>query len=401
MSRILFITTTPDTPWVGSCQRVRQTIDALLAAGNSVDLLCVHSRQMLSHPALTVRYASRMSLFQNLPEGPSFRRGILDIILLVKALLLAGNGGYDLIHGVNDSGVVAYLVSRIHQIPYVIDRVSDYDWNQRTSFLGGRIRRFFERKALLKADAVIGNSTSVISLLSSIGRRSRACVIPDIPALDPDIPEAELKVAQERYHSTSAPLITCVGSFDKFHGLDIFFNAMPHVLNELPNAKFAVVGGSRNEVVKLSKALKRAGILAAVSFPGRLPPAELAALLQVSDVLVSPRREGSTAPIKVLDYLAANRPIVAVDTPANRSILSPDNAVITPMTPEGLAEGILRLCHFPGLGTSLSRKCTPTLQRESRTPKAFRQALRHCYDYVILQRKKKKLQKTNDTKRSR
>lgn len=42
-------------------------------------------------------------------------------------------------------------------------------------------------------------------------------------------------------------LITCVGSY-AFPGLDLFFNAMPHVLSGYPNARFVVVGGNAAEI---------------------------------------------------------------------------------------------------------------------------------------------------------
>ncbi len=86
-----------------------------------------------------------------------------------------------------------------------------------------------------------------------------------------------------------------------------------------------------------------AGIDESVCFPGRIGTEELAALLSISDVLISPRRAGTTAPIKVLDYLKSGTPIVAADTPANRAILSAENAVITRLIPAEFAAGILRL----------------------------------------------------------
>ena len=133
----------------------------------------------------------------------------------------------------------------------------------------------------------------------------------------------------------------------------------------------------------MREALDRAGIRDAVTFPGRLATGELTALLAVSDALVSPRRAGNAAPIKVLDYLLSGTPIVAVDTPANRAILSPENAVITPATPEALADGLIRLLRTPGLRTELGLKGPETLRRENRTPEAFRAALARCYTYAL------------------
>lgn len=191
-------------------------------------------------------------------------------------------------------------------------------------------------------------------------------------------------LAQARFRiGPCQKLITCLGSFTRFQGLDLFFNALPRVLAAAPQTRFVVVGGDSYEISRMRKALAAAGIDQSVAFPGRMPPAELAALLAVSDVLVSPRRAGTTAPIKVLDYLHSGTPIVAADTPSNRSVLSPDNALITRPTPEALANGILKLCNSPRLGAELALHGRDSLSRENRTPAAFRHALSRCYAYVL------------------
>ncbi|HRR33140.1 MAG TPA: glycosyltransferase [Kiritimatiellia bacterium] len=155
------------------------------------------------------------------------------------------------------------------------------------------------------------------------------------------------------------------------------------MLSACPKARFVVVGGDAAEIRRMNEALDRAGIAESVCFPGRIETTELAALLSISDVLVSPRRAGVTAPIKVLDYLKSGTPIVAADTPANRAILSSENAVITRAVPTEFAAGILRLCNNPRLGAELARQGRETLRREQRSPLAFRQALNQCYAYVL------------------
>jgi len=386
MSRILFITSKPYYPWEGACHRVRHTLEALIALGHVVDLLTVRASSPLRVPGVNVFFAPRAPLCRRLPEGPSVRRFALDTLMLFKAVFLAGREPYSLIHGVDDCGVIAWLAGRLTKIPSVFERHTamrhEHVTGPRRLWLG--FYRFLERRVLKSADAVIGNDASVISLMARCGRRSRACVIPDIPALTEEITLPARNLAQARFRmAPDQKLVTCVGSYTRFQGLDLFFNALPHVLATAPNVRFVVVGGEDEEILRMRNALTGAGIGQSVSFPGRLQPGELAALLAISDVLVSPRRAGATAPIKVLDYLHSGTPVVAADTPANRAALSPDNALITHPTPEALAQGILKLCHTPQLGAELARRGRDSLRQENRTPEAFRSALGRCYDYVL------------------
>jgi glycosyltransferase involved in cell wall biosynthesis len=386
MRRILFITSKPYYPWKGACHRIRHNLEALVALDHAVELLTVPVGQAPQVPGVATFFVPRIPFCNSLPDGPSIRRLALDTLMLFKAVYLAGRAPYTLIHGIDDCGVIAWLAGRLTKTPCVFECRTDPSHERvqgpRRLWLG--FYRFLERSALKNADAVIGSDVSVISLLARFGRRSRACVIPDIPAVTDEIPVPARNLAQARFRTASGQkLITCVGSNARFQGLDLFFNALPRVLAAAPQTRFVVVGGSQTEILRMREALAKAGIDQSVAFPGRLPSSELAALLAVSDVLVSPRRAGATAPIKVLDYLHSGTPIVAADTPANRAVLSPDNALITRPTPEGLASGILKLCNAPSLGAELGLRGRATLSQENRTPEAFRHALRHCYDYVL------------------
>ncbi len=84
-------------------------------------------------------------------------------------------------------------------------------------------------------------------------------------------------------------------------------------------------------------------------FVGMQPFRERALWLAAADVLVltgDPSSETAryyTSPIKLFEYMAARRPIVAVDLPAFRDVLSFESAVlVTPGDPQALADGIVR-----------------------------------------------------------
>lgn len=84
-------------------------------------------------------------------------------------------------------------------------------------------------------------------------------------------------------------------------------------------------------------------------FVGQRPHAEIPLWLSAADVLVltgDPASETArhyTSPLKLFEYMAARRPIVASDLPSFRDVLSEENAVlVVPGDPAALAEGIVR-----------------------------------------------------------
>ncbi len=388
MSRILLITSVPYHPWEGACHRIRHNLEAISALGHAVDLLTFDAGEL---PVMEgVRVISAPSIFSRKKFAGARKAGVFSrFLMFLKGFVLADRHRYELIHGMGECGVVAFWAGKFSKTPFVVELHSD-NLPQERRFDGGvrfGVGCWSKRRALAKANAVIGNDMSVVSYLSGMSLHSRACVIPDIPAVTEEVTLPARNLAQIRFRaSPEQKIITCVGSYSRFQGLDIFFNAMHLILAEVSEARFVVVGGDAAEIKSMRGKLAAAGLENAVMFPGRMHADELTALLAISDVLVSPRRGGFVVPVKVLDYLCSGTPVVAVDTPANRAILSPANALITRPAPDSLAEGVIRLCRTPGTGRRLAHEGKATLRRENRCAAAFKEALRTCYGYAVADR---------------
>ena len=66
-------------------------------------------------------------------------------------------------------------------------------------------------------------------------------------------------------------------------------------------------------------------------------------LLALADLVVSPRLGGHNLPLKIFDYMAAGRPIVATDHPTHRKVLDEERAILVPPTSGAFAEAIIHL----------------------------------------------------------
>ena len=75
----------------------------------------------------------------------------------------------------------------------------------------------------------------------------------------------------------------------------------------------------------------------------------------MADVLVSPRLFGGNLPLKIFDYMAAGRPIVATDVPSHRSVLTDQRAVLVSTDPGALGHAISSLLRDPVRAGQLAR----------------------------------------------
>jgi len=384
MKRVLFIASKPLFPWRSPCIRAGHDLVALTQLGYEVDFLTIPIGSHLPIPNVRILRVPNILFARNLPEGSSLRKVVFDLLLLVAGMVLVLRNRYAVVHGMDDAGVVAWMTGRLGRCAVVFEKHADT-----TRASGGpwcrfltRIYRRLEGFALRRADTTIGAGPEFMAAMQAMGRGSRACRIPDIPSTLKTPSETQVAECRARLvNHLDDLLVTGVGSFAVFQGLDLLFDAIPRVCATDDRVHFVVVGGAAREIARQRRLLADKGLQNVVTFLGRIKPDELAAVLTASDILVAPRLESTVTPMKVLDYLHSGTAIVATDRPANRDVLTPDVVELTRPNADALADGILALCRDPVRRHDLGLRGREMIALTHRFDQ-FRESLRCCYDYV-------------------
>lgn len=123
---------------------------------------------------------------------------------------------------------------------------------------------------------------------------------------------------------------------------------------------FSLVGGTTRDRALMRRRAARASNVRFEGFaPQRMVPTHLAA----ADVLVLPNSGRfehalATSPLKLFQYMAARRPVVATDIPALSGLLRDgENALLVePDSPRALAEALRRLTQDPPLAARLAER---------------------------------------------
>jgi glycosyltransferase involved in cell wall biosynthesis len=346
MAKILFISSLPYFQWRGSSLRVSFDVRALAELGHTVDLLTLPIGEDKDIPGVRVIRVSHLPFVRDIPIGPSFWKACFDLKLLLRALSMVHRGGYDVVHCVEDTGPVGYLVSRFGRTKLVFEKHSD-PASHRKGVMRNLILRLYagaERFTAMRADAVIGTGPGLVKQVESMKTGKPVHHIFDIPSSLVDASEEQaLKARSNLGIAPGDIVVTYVGSFAVYQGVELLFSAMPAVLSKLPDVKFLVIGGTPAEIAALKERLASNELDKRVLLPGKISPDELPAYLAGSDILLSPRMSGLNTPLKILDYFKAGRAIAATNTEANRLLLSGNNAVLVQPDSAGLAAGIEQL----------------------------------------------------------
>lgn len=382
MKRVLFISSQPLFQWRGSPIRVAFDVQALAELGFEVDLLTLPVGEDREIPGVNVVRAPNLFLVRHVPIGPSLVKLGFDVVLCFMALFRVLRRRYAVVHAVEDAGPVGVAAAALGRAGLVYEKHSDP-----LSYRGGRLRNLLmscyarvERFTVRRADAVIGTGEGLVDQARAMGGRAAVHHIFDIPSSLVQCDEAAVSAVRARL--TQHPdelLVTFVGSFAVYQGVDLMLASIPHVVRECPFARFVVIGGRPDQIEQRRAALAARGAAERVVFQGMVEPDKLPAFLAASDILLSPRLAGVNTPLKILDYFKAGKAIVATDTNANRLILDESTAVFAAPDPEAFAQGICRLLRDSGLRTALGRKGRRLYENEYNFA-AFKRRLRRCYD---------------------
>jgi glycosyltransferase involved in cell wall biosynthesis len=177
-----------------------------------------------------------------------------------------------------------------------------------------------------------------------------------------DLAEFRISLAKnEARHKLSLPMdkkiIIYAGnfSFHNWKGVDVLLDSLKY----LPGVVCLLVGGDLGEKNEIKKRYPAEEVI----ITGHKIHSEVPAYLKAADALILPNKKGNqtsayyTSPLKLFEYMASERPIVASDLPSIREVLNETNAVLVKSdNPEVLAQGIKQILADSQLADKLARQ---------------------------------------------
>lgn len=134
------------------------------------------------------------------------------------------------------------------------------------------------------------------------------------------------------------------------------------------NAEVYFVGGTKEDIERFKIQNSRFEI----QIIGHRPRQEIPFWLKAADILVLPDLavkdilKYGASPMKMFEYMASKKPIIASDLPTIREILNEKNAIlIKPDNPKELAKGIKEILENPELSAKISNQAFQDVQQHT------------------------------------
>ncbi len=253
------------------------------------------------------------------------------------------------------------------------------------------LRRGLPRLVAALADEVVCVSASVrdeVFLRQGV-RTGKLSVVhdagPDPLTFRPDLDgsgfRAELGVGD------GTPLVVLVSKLVELKGHDVLLRAVPRVLEAVPSARFAIVGGEvegphhRRYAERLRRLAREAAVDGAVTFTGYRD--DVAQVMAAADVVVHCPTHPDPFPGVVLQGMALGKPVVASAIGGAPELVEPgaSGVLVPPGDPAALADAIVSLLGDPERRRALGRAATARVAGTF-TRDAFFDRLTRIYERV-------------------
>ncbi len=203
-----------------------------------------------------------------------------------------------------------------------------------------------ELATLHLSDAIVCPSRVTRDYLASLGLdRGRVAVIPN------GVSPSDFSPSPLPPRDSCVPTLLYIGTLADWQGLDVLIKALPKILEHC-DVRLQIVGRGRSRQRKLlAKHIRKLGLTEHVIVQPAVAHHEVPALIAGADICVAPlglndrNVTQGACPIKLLEYMAAARPLLASNMPIVRELVREDidALLFSPNDPEDLARQALAL----------------------------------------------------------
>jgi glycosyltransferase involved in cell wall biosynthesis len=346
--KILMIAPQPFFEPRGTPISVYQRLAGLSNLGHAIDLSTYHIGEDVDFENVTIHRTLSVPWINSLKVGPSWQKIPLDFFLFLKSTGLLIKNNYEVIHTHEEAGFFGVLLAWIFRTRHLYDmhsslpkQLDNFKFADNRLMIG--LFQFLERLVINSCDAMITIGPDLEQHVREINPKVPMEMIENLPLGNDQVSDAAIEKLREDLSINDKIAIVYTGTFERYQGVDLLLECAKIINNQYPEAIFVLVGGKPNQIEEYQEIATSMQLEDSVRFMGTLPIEEANVYIKMADILVSPRIEGTSVPLKIYTYLRAGKPIVATNLIAHSLVLNQETAMLVDPTKEAFAEGLMKL----------------------------------------------------------
>jgi 1,2-diacylglycerol 3-alpha-glucosyltransferase len=294
----------------GTPASIREMSEALARRGHRVHIVTYPMHQPLPVEGVTVHRVGRFLRGRPIAVGPTLYKPLLDLLMILKLVRCIRREKLDVIHAHNYEGaLIGYAAKRLTGLPLLYNAVCTMEDELpaygfiRPPALASGLARLLDTYVPRGADQVTVVSKELHVFLAARGVDPKRITV--VPAgVNPEMFDgSDPTEVRERF------------GLDGLQRVDYLLRAMALVWEKIPEARLLmnVNIGAEADFARMKDQARELGIDGRITMVRSARLEELPAYLAAADVTVSPRPACPGFPVKLLNYMAARKPIVTFE----------------------------------------------------------------------------------------
>ncbi len=366
---------------------VLHRVRALCEMGYEVDMVTYPFGEDVGFVGLKIIRSGNWGCIKDIKIGPSIQKIFLDISLFLTTRKLLKQKKYDVIHSHEEAAFFAMRLAKKYNMRHVYDMHSSLpqqlaNFNSFNLGFFKNIFEYLENKVLTSCDATITICPELADLVESFGLDTPHELIENT-ADDSKVFSNKNVDIRQKHALQNKKIILYTGTFEKYQGIDILFEAFKLTLNKYSEAFLIMVGGREEQVDKYKELAIKLAIDGSILFTGTVHPSEIPSYIEAADMIVSPRCTGTNTPLKIYGYLRTGKPIIATDMLTHTQVLNKDVAMLVSPDAAGISEGMNELINKPELGVA-KVEAASQLAEEKYSDAIYMHKVKKLYDALGL-----------------
>ncbi|HJQ78633.1 MAG TPA: glycosyltransferase family 4 protein [Lacipirellulaceae bacterium] len=336
----------------GTPGSIRELVEATAERGHEVHVVTYHIGENLPLAGVQLHRIPDWTGERGVIVGPTRYRPLYDFQMIFTAIRTILRHKLDLIHAHGyEAALVAACCRPVVRRPVLYsahnqmgDELASYNFF-RSKRLANGLAWLLDRTVPRLGDRCIPHSVNLQEFLLARGLAGRSEPVLNFGIDVDQRPTCDRERLRNQLGVGDDPIVFYSGVIDQFQRLDLLLRAMAYVLRRIPRAKLLLLSTIRNEKHEeaIRREASRLGI--AKSLILRVPSdmEKGQRLLSICDVAVVPRPGAPGFPIKLLNYMAAQRPCVMFASSASGLSHGEHVWLVGEDTGPALGKGIVRL----------------------------------------------------------
>jgi glycosyltransferase involved in cell wall biosynthesis len=336
----------------GTPGSIREMAEALARCGHRLHVVTYHFGEGPMPKDVRIHRIADLGFNRQVVVGPTWEKPLMDGLMVPTLCRVIKREGIDVIHAHNYEGaLIGALASLITGRPLVYnavntmsDELPSYNFIK-PRWLATQLARGLDYWVPRTAKRIIAISEELAGFLRSQGIASEHIRVVPLGIDTTLFQRTDGAVMRQRYGLGTRPLVMYTGILDHLQRVDYLLHAMRHVVAQMPQAKLLLVTNiaKTEDVAECQRLIADLGLREHVDIVTHDTFEDIPLFLAAADVAVVCRPHCPGFPVKLLNYMAAGKPIVTSEGSAKGLQHLQQAWVVADHDWQGLGDGILQL----------------------------------------------------------